>query len=145
MGLIIIPTGVKRKFLCKFAGDVVNLNDMHGRPRPRGYKYVPFIPTKVKVSTIIANIESGKYDVRVFYTDTNSIVNAPVVSSVCGPEAIPLAIQLLNKWADTDGKVQKCLLSTKKGILHQDLLGYSNLYSQLHSRYHELVALVKKQ
>lgn len=117
---------------------------MHSRPRPRGYKYVPFIPTKVKVSTIIANIESGKYDVRVFFTDANSIVNAPIVSSVCGAEAIPLAIQLLNNWADTDGKVQKCLLSTKKGILHRDLLGYSNLYSQLHSDCHELIALIKK-
>lgn len=117
---------------------------MHSRPSPRGYKYVPFIPTKVKVSTIIANIKSGKYDVRVFYTDNNRIVNAPVVSSVCGTEAIPLAIQLLNKWADIDGKVQKCLLSTKKGILHRDFLGYSNLYSQLHSNYHELVALIKK-
>ena len=117
---------------------------MHGRPRPRGYKCVPFLPTKVKVSTILANIESGKYDVCVFITDTNRIVNAPIVSSVCGSDAIPLAVQLLNKWADAEGRVQKCLLSTKKGILHQDLLGYSNLYSQLHSDYHELVALVRR-
>ena len=117
---------------------------MHYRPRPRGYKCVPFMPTKVRVSTILANIESGKYEVRVFFTDTKSVVNAPIISSVSGIDAVPLAKQLLNQWADTEGKVQKCLLSTKKGILHRDFMEYSNLYSQLRSDYHELIALKKK-
>lgn len=117
---------------------------MHYRPRPRGFKYQPFIPTKVKVSTIKANIDSGKYDVMVFYTDKARIVNAPIVKKIEGDKAIAVSIQLLSDWADADGKVEKCMMPTKKGILHMDFMGYNNIYCQLKSDRHDLIVLTRK-
>ena len=118
------------------------MSGMHYRTRPRGYRYRPFIPKRVKISSIANNIRSGKYDVIVFYTDTGRICNASIEKRVEGEDAISLALQLLEEWADANGKVEKCLLPTKRGILHHDFMGYRNLYSN--SDRHILSALIKK-
>ena len=120
------------------------MGSMHYRPMPRGYRVRPFFPTKVRVSTLAKNIGSGDYDVIVFYTDTERIVNASIVKRIEGENAIPLALQLLNEWADSNGKVEKCFLPTKRGILHKDFMSYRNLYSKLNSDRHVLIALIKK-
>ncbi len=109
---------------------------------PKGYKARPIIPKTVKASTIAKNINSGRYDVVVFYTAITAY--APIVRRVEGEEAISLALRLLNEWADYKGRVEKCLLSTCKHCLHKDFLGYRNLYTKLFSPQHELIALIKK-
>ena len=120
------------------------MGSMHYRPMPRGYRVQPFFPTKVKISTIATSIKSGNYDVVVFFTDKGHIINAPIIERISGEDAVSLALQLLDKWADAEGRIEKCLLPTKRGILHKDFMGFSNLYCQLHTDRHELIALVKK-
>lgn len=117
---------------------------MHYRPLPRGYRPKPIIPKKVKVSTITKSINSGNYHVIVFYTDTKRVMDASIVRTVEGEDAISLALQLLNEWANYEGKVEKCLLSTGKHFLHKDLWKYRNVYSKLNTNPHELVVLIKK-
>lgn len=116
---------------------------MHYRPLPKGYLIGPSI-TKVRASTIATKIRSGVYDVIVFYTDKEKLTNAPITDRILGDEAVSLALQLLNKWADSEGKVEKCLLPTKRWYLHQEFMEYSYLYCQLQSNRQELIALVKK-
>ena len=117
---------------------------MHYRPIPKGYKPMPFISTKVKVSTIVNNINSGKYEVQVLFTDTNHIANAPIVRRVNGEEAIQMALQFLIEWANYEGKVEKCGLPTKRGVLHKEFMVYRNLYTKLNDNRHVFVALIKK-
>ena len=85
----------------------------------------------------------NQHEVVVFFTDKERIVNASIVERVEGKNAIPLAIQLLKEWASYEGN-EKCLRSTKIGILHKDFLTYTNLYTELNSDQHELIALIKK-
>lgn len=96
------------------------------------------------VSTIADNIGSGLYNVVVFYTDKGRVMDAPIVRIVEGEEASSLALQLLNEWANYEGKVEKLFLKTGKHFLHKDLWGYRNLYSKLNTTPHELIALIKK-
>ena len=117
---------------------------MHYRPLPRGYIISPDFSTKVKVSTIINSINSVNYDVIVFYTDRSMAFDAPITKRVDGEKAIPLALTMLNKWANKEGKVQKLLNSHGKSMLHNDLKGYKNLYGRLSKSQHEFIALIRK-
>lgn len=117
---------------------------MHYRPLPKGYHICPDFSTKVKISTIINNINSGKYNVIVFFTDRTMAFDAPIVKRVDGEKAIPLAINKLNKWANEEGKVQKLLNSHGKSMLHNDLKGYKNLYGRLGRSQYEFIALIRK-
>ena len=107
-----------------------------------------WIPKRVKVSTLVKNIKSGKYDVNVFYT-RSQILQAWVVKRVDGEEALSLALQLLNEWGDSDGKVEKMKRSDVKAFLSKELWEYRNLYtnsslSNLLSGKQEYISLDKK-
>ena len=117
---------------------------MHYRPLPRGYHCIPDFSTKVKVSTVVNNINSGKYIVVVFYTDRTMAFDAPITKKVDGEKAIPLALRMLNKWANNEGKVQKLFHKHGKSMLHNDLKGYKNLYGRLSKSQHEFIALIRK-
>ena len=83
---------------------------------------------RVKVSTIVKNIKSGKYDVTVFYTNSH-VFHAWVVKRVEGEEALSLALQLLNEWGASDGKVEKMKKPYTKLFLDKELWEYRNLYT----------------
>lgn len=117
---------------------------MHYRPLPRGYNPCPDFSTKVKISTITKNINSGNYIVIVFYTDKTMAFDAPIIKIVDGEKAIPLALRMLNKWANKDGKVQKLFRSHGKSMLCNDLKGYKNLYGRLGKSQYEFIALLRK-
>ena len=117
---------------------------MHYRPLPRGYHICTDFSRKVKASTVTTNINSGKYTVIVFYTDRTMAFDAPITKRVDGEKAVPLALKMLNKWANKEGMVRKFFDSNGKSILHNDLKGYKNLYGRLCKYPYEFIALIRK-
>ena len=86
------------------------------------------IPKRVKVSTIVKNIRSGKYNINVFYTSPQ-VFCAWIIRCVEGEEALSLALQFLNEWGVSDGKVEKMIKSDTKHFLDKELWGHRNLYT----------------